>query len=754
MKKTLLAFISGVMACSVTAQITYGGHPIQWENKVADQSIPVVVMATPDYDKLVLEDAITDQHKDVPYRFGEEFEVDYDFNHSGRWTEEDGLKIWQLAISSPGALNMSLRFDEFRIPKGGELYIWTADREEFIGKFDHRSNKNSGVLATSLLHGDKIIVEYAVKADLEDKGMLRIGQVVHGYRTFLKSRFMDEASQQRGPFGTSGNCEVNVNCPEGADWQIEKKAVAIIVEGGYGLCTGALVNNTNNDGTPYFLTANHCTQGSAVGNWVFYFNHESSGCSGTTGPQSQSISGSSLVANNGASDFALLLLDDTPPASFNVQYAGWDATDSEAGVSSATCIHHPSGDIKKISFENDAPYHDIGNGAQVWWIDDWELGVTEPGSSGSPLFNQDHRIIGQLFGGASACQGSSGNGQYDFYGRFGVSWDNSSNASARLMDWLDPGNTGLLVLDGYPEGFVSLNIDPAATSINNVPASSCTNVINPTFTLLNHGSQTLTSCTINFQLNGDAVQTINWTGSLAQNQSIEVDLPILTAQNGANTLTVWVTNPSGGSDEDLLNNEVVLNFTAASGISNNFTLEIVLDNYPQEVSWDITNNSGNILYSGGTYADQADGATVTIEGCLPDGCYNLNMYDSEGDGICCFYGNGSYNLTDANNQELASGGSYGDIETTEFCFNQLGVENASTWQPVVYPNPASNSMTIRSEELMEVVKLYDASGKLVLDIQINANNTTLNTQNLPDGIYQLLTTSGSQQGSSRIVIRH
>lgn len=742
------------MACSITAQITYGGQPRNWENKVTENSIPVYRTETPDYDRLALEDAITDQHKDVPYRFGVEYEVELSMLNSGQWIETNGMKTWQLAISSPGALNMSLRFDAFRIPKGGELFIWSADRKEFIGKLDHRNNHESGILATSLIHGDKIIVEYSIPSNAQDMGEITIGQIVHGYRSFLKSLFVDEGTQQRGPFGTGGACEVNVNCPEGADWQVEKKSVAIIVEGGYGFCTGSLVNNTNNDGTPYFLTANHCTQGANVGNWIFYFNHESSACSGSTGPTSQSISGASLVANNSASDFALLLLDSTPPASFDVQYAGWDATDSEAAVSSAVCIHHPSGDIKKISFENDAPYHDIGNGAQVWWIDDWELGVTEPGSSGSPLFNQNHRIIGQLYGGASACNGSNGNGQYDFYGRFGVSWDNSNNANARLMDWLDPGNTGLLVLDGYPEGFVTLNIDPVASSINNVPTSSCTNIINPTFTLMNHGSQTLTSCTINYQLNSGATQTINWTGSLVQNESEEVALPTMTAANGANTLTVWITNPSGGADENGTNNQVVFNFTASSGTSNNITLEIVLDNFPQEVSWEITNANGNVLYSGGTYADQADGATVTIDACVPNGCYTLTMMDSEGDGICCFYGEGSYTLTSGVGTILAEGGNYGDTESTDFCFSGTNILEQNGMNPVVFPNPASDAVTISTSEPMTGIQVYDASGRLIYRDQPYTKSTTMNTSHLPDGIYQVLTTSGSQQGSTRIVVRH
>ena len=155
---------------------------------------------------------------------------------------------------------------------------------------------------------------------------------------------------------------------------------------------------------------------------------------------------------DGRADVALIELSSTPPSSWDVEYAGWDA--SGATPENATGIHHPSGDVKKICFEEDSPYTSSTGGAAVWWIDAWELGVTEPGSSGSPLFDQNHRIIGQLYGGAAACSGSVNNGAYDFYGRFNVSW------GLGVSQYLDPTNSGTTVLDGYPTGF---NTDEGCT---------------------------------------------------------------------------------------------------------------------------------------------------------------------------------------------------------------------------------------------------------------------------------------------------
>ncbi len=100
---------------------------------------------------------------------------------------------------------------------------------------------------------------------------------------------------------------------------------------------------------------------------------------------------------------------------------------------------------------------------------------------------------------------------------------------------------------------------------------------------------------------------------------------------------------------------------------NGITISITLDNYPEETSWTINDANGSSVASGGTYAGQADGSTVTENVCLPDGCYDFVINDGYGDGICCQYGTGSYNLTDESGSSLASGGEFTNSETTNFC---------------------------------------------------------------------------------------
>ena len=432
------------------AQIEQGGKPLHW-GEPTQETVVWETFGSLDLAQLEEEDKVTATMKDAPWRFGIEHEVNFNLNNAGSWSEEDGLRVWRLGVKGEGATSLSFYLEEFQVPKGGKLFMYNADRTEFKGAFNHLSVKEWGGLALSLMEGDEVILEYQEPVGLNNPGHIAISQVVQGYRSLLQREAeLDAAKSSAGPFGNSGACNINVNCPEGADWQVEKKAVALIVNGGFAACTGSLINNTANDGTPYFLTANHC-----LGNpntWTYYFNHESSTCSGSTGPTNNSISGGTLLVNNGGADVALIELSSTPPSSWDVEYAGWDA--SGATPENATGIHHPSGDVKKICFEEDSPYTSSTGGAAVWWIDAWELGVTEPGSSGSPLFDQNHRIIGQLYGGAAACSGSVNNGAYDFYGRFDVSW------GLGVSQYLDPTNSGATVLDGYPTGF---NTDEGCT---------------------------------------------------------------------------------------------------------------------------------------------------------------------------------------------------------------------------------------------------------------------------------------------------
>ena len=750
-RQLLLIALCFLTVHGVHSQVAHGGAPY-WNapgTNMGNPAWPVHRMPSPDIDALRAADAITDEVKSAPWRFGEEFAVSIGLN-DGQWLEIGGQSVWRTQIHAPGALAMSLRFSEFALPKGARLFVWSADRIEYIGGFDHRNMKAWGGLATGLVAGDEVVVEVQVPTGLEDAVGLQIDQVVHAYRDIAgKAALETEAlGTARGPFGNSGECNINVNCPEGATWQCEKRSVALIVQGGFAVCTGALVNNTAQDGTPLFLTANHCLGGN-VGNWTFYFNHETEGCEGNTGPTNQSVSGAELLVSSGASDFGLLLLDETPPEDYNVFYAGWDGTDAET-VQNATCIHHPSGDLKKICFEEDEPYHDNAGGASVWWIDQWEDGVTEPGSSGSPLFDENHRIIGQLYGGAAACAGEVNNGTFDYYGRMGVSFNQG------ITEFLDPLELGIEVLDGYPsEGCVTSFALDAGLGVANAPEEVLCGggevVIE--LTLGNFGEDNLTSAVIGFSVSGGPEQTVNWNGNLAQYENTVVALPPIMAEDGTTEIEAYVVSTNGQQDENGFNDAVTVEFNAFAGETFDFTFELLLDDYGSETTWEIR-RLGDVVYSGGPYEDDQDGLVITIPLCLEEGCYILQVDDSYGDGMCCAFGEGSFTVFDPDGDIIYTGGEFTDSDLEQFCTQEMSVELEGRVNIGAWPNPAEDVLRLSGIPTGSIVQPFDPLGRaLAPPMRYSIESRNYDVSDLPRGWMLLRITTDSEAYTKRCLLR-
>ncbi len=445
----ILSFVLVFSGFFGKAQIQEKGTPWGVTYNLSVKNLSVKNLKAPDVDALLAEDA--ERAKEgVLYRVGVALPVHFTLDNSGEWTTlPDGKKIWRLRISSKGAEALTLDFDRFKMPLGAKFYVYAADKSHIIGAFTSQNNRKDLTFATRMVLSDDIVLELDLPAKLTEEPEISIFNVGYIYRnaeTFL----------WKGP-KPSGSCEVNVNCsPEGDDWQDEKRGVArILLKAGsqYGYCTGTLINNTRNDCTPYFLSAAHCAEGSTDGDfpyWVFYFNYEASTCSGTTGPDNQTVTGCEKIAYaandiGNTSDMLLLRLSSNVPESYNPYFNGWDRTSTIP--SNAVGIHHPAGDIKKISYGyNLSNYYTTH--IKIFWEETTNgHGVTEGGSSGSPLFDKNSGlVIGTLTGGSSGCNNLSG---YDVYGRVWYHWDrNGSASSTQLKPWLDPDNTGATSLQG------------------------------------------------------------------------------------------------------------------------------------------------------------------------------------------------------------------------------------------------------------------------------------------------------------------
>jgi len=440
---------------SAFGQLSVGGVPPSTVFNLQDQR-NVSELVRPDLQRIHSED----EDFPMPYRYGINLPADFSPETSGSWVNlADGGRLWRLTIRVDGALALSACFDRVHLPAGGKLFLYNLHKSQVIGAFTSKNNTPQEYFATELLGGDQFTLEYYQPAGSSGDLRLHLNEIVYAYRGV---GFLGNSPDITG---NAGSCEVNVNCPEGQNWQLQKKGVvriSIKKDSSSYWCSGSLLNNVRQNHTPYILTADHCglnVTPNELLQWVFYFNHESSGCQNPgVPPTPKSLTGAIKVAESGnsalqGSDFYLVVLTGPIPSSYNVYFNGWNRQNipSHSGVG----IHHPEGDIKKIStYSKLLETSTYGTNVDFsFWKVVWDQtisghGVTEPGSSGSPIFDTNGRVVGTLTGGWSACDSASLN-LADYYGKVYWSWDlNGNDSTRRLRDWLDPDSTGVKFLDG------------------------------------------------------------------------------------------------------------------------------------------------------------------------------------------------------------------------------------------------------------------------------------------------------------------
>lgn len=565
MKLKILLFLSfsWLINLSLHAQINYGGSPLSFE-QASLKSIPVYNTPYFDYKQLFREDE-ENRNGAKPYRFGKNHLVAINPENSGTWTRlNSGEKIWQLQIHSDKAYAIGLFFKQFKLNEGVKFFVYSPDESTVKGAFTYQNNKRGNAFSVLPIAGEDIILELNVPANI-DYGIFELSGIIHDYKNAFGKKLKSTKS--------SGSCNVNVNCPEGADWQNEKRSVVkyTFVDGGSTyMCTGALINNARQDATPYLLTANHCVSSqTSASSAVFIFNYESELCNGTTGPTNQTISAADLIAtpSSWSLDFSLLKLSTNPPVEYKPYYSGWNRSTVPAG--STVTIHHPSGDIKKISFDYDPPVTgDYGSGTVAnshWNIVEWDLGTTEGGSSGSPLYDENHRIVGDLTGGDASCSYNYN----DYYAKFDMSWDYYPEANYQLKAWLDPDNTGVMVLDGYDPNAPVDSIDVQLADIKAPTGAFCLNGnVTPIVDVKNTGVKEINFFRIYYLLSNSSVHYYDWSGVLASGSTINIELPAIQTASGADIFKAYLANPNNAVDENPSNDTLISQFQADTIISD------------------------------------------------------------------------------------------------------------------------------------------------------------------------------------------
>ncbi|MEP6934044.1 MAG: hypothetical protein ABI988_08910, partial [Nitrospirota bacterium] len=352
------------------------------------------VLPKVDVERLLAEDRAggkTLQPPEAP-RFAVVAEVSFNQDNSGTTQELPDGRLWRLRIRSPNAKSHNLGITRFDMPDGAKLWIYNPTHKHVEGPYTSRHRSHRGSLWTPIIEGDEIVVEVFMPVGVRQP-VIEIRKLSQGYLDF----------NQAGFGGTEGSCNIDVICPAGNNWGKQIRAVGAYTytEGSNSrYCTGTMLNNTAHDFKNYFLTAYHCMVDSTNDDSVVvYWNFQSPIC-GAHGPGllTNSQSGSIYHAGYAPTDFRLLELTMAPNPSFNVFYAGWDATGTTP--LSTVGIHYPRGDVKAISLSNQmaqsanynnnpGPGQDPGTITTTGnhWRIDWNSGTTEQGSSGSCLFD-------------------------------------------------------------------------------------------------------------------------------------------------------------------------------------------------------------------------------------------------------------------------------------------------------------------------------------------------------------------------------
>ncbi len=450
MLKKILLLLLAVFVVQVYSQRHNRGkgkhHHSGWKGRKIE-------MPTFDKKQMLKEDSIKGITKMGGLRFAKSFEVNLNMENSGEVISfEDNTKIWQLDIESDEALSLNLIFSKFHLIEGDTLYVYNEELSKVIGPLTDKNNLQSGILPLEPIVGSHLIVEFHQSSEESPLRLLEIGTVNHDYRGFRLLPQSNESSYSKD------TCSLNVSCvPEVAQL---KQSVCLLVINGSSYCSGTLINNTALDGKPYVLTAAHCFDIGAAGvdyaegatvapSIVAFFNYEVPNCDETIrGSQEFAIGGTTMKALAGDLDFALIELSSTPPVDFRPYYAGWNL----AVVPSPPFrgVHHPYGKVKVTTLEEQAisnntyPYDTSLLPNSHWELDEYEVGTTESGASGSGLFDASLRLVGGLTGGTSVCDDPTD----DWFFRLNKSWNHYAAPTAQLKAWLDPTASGVTTLGG------------------------------------------------------------------------------------------------------------------------------------------------------------------------------------------------------------------------------------------------------------------------------------------------------------------
>lgn len=281
----------------------------------------------------------------------------------------------------------------------------------------------------------------------------------------------------------------------------------------------------------------------------------------------------------------------------------------------------------------------------------------------------------------------------------------------------------------------------------------CSGSTLPKVSVYNVGNNPITSLDFEYSANGEAPQTYSWTGNINSSEIEEISFPeLLFDTQDVNYVIVEITTNDDNND----NNSLFTNFEISEEEyeTDSLSLTINLDDWPAETTWEISDSSGAVLYSGGPYPGQ-DFETINETGLsvADEDCYTFKIFDSYGDGICCGQGNGSYTLTTSDGDIIANGGNFGSLDSTTFknyitlSSIEFNIDNFD-----LYPNPSNGKFTIKSTDSFEY-EVFDIQGRNVLNGVSNSSSKELDLSDFNSGVYLIKVINGETSKTQKLILK-
>jgi lysyl endopeptidase len=651
-----------------------------------------------------------------PFVFAYPVNTNIKLHESGVIDTIDGTTIiWRKGIASSHAYALTLLLKDFYLPGRCSLAIYSPDRKYNAGIFTWRNNSPDNVFAIAPFAGDSLILELTAPADLFRLADFTIATIGHAYKDILNVSQLKD-----GRYNLSGSCNLNINCPQAAEWQILKRAVCRIYFSSAYFCTGALVNNTSNDQTPYVLTANHCiSNNTEAQSAIFIFNYESPVCTPQSdGSVSQSVSNSTLIATSAGLDFTLLELSEKPPLNYSPYYAGWDRSSTQPN--GAVAIHHPNGDIKKISFEN----HLLTTATFTtfdfqghWRVPSWDVGTTEKGSSGCPLFNMNKKIIGSLSGGEATCANSIN----DYFAKFSEAWSKYSAPENQLAKWLDKSNSGLSTIEG---------LDPKEAW----QCEASTNLVNDDLIVLNQGSGWGYITGHNDQLSSMYAERFIDTNKLKL-KGIVLNIAKANYTLDVSKITVRIWNGDSLPDEHLFSKEILINTLPDTGyftITFDVPISVPDTFFVGYQVYYLTNDTFAIKHAADRISDTLNTAYVYV---------NSNWHSFKD----------KFSMNTSLDIKVSLCEPTTEIKEVFHKKKNINIDFE------VFPNPASNYLNIKinqaeKECLVSIINIYGTEMMKIKTLPYQ-QNIELDLTGIPSGMYIVTLQSSKAINSKKIIIR-